>query len=146
MRNKTKKRELNVEEFADLEVERWIVEAALVSGHIRLINEPNMGDIAAQIGEHWFYFAGMDGENISVDEYIETHDHKDIAVEITTVINDFKGDSVEDSTEFLYYYYYLDEILPRIPCSALASTTDGKSYLYGCRCRTCQKFRRCNVY
>ena len=70
MRNKTKKRELNVEEFADLEVERWIVEAALVSGHIRLINEPNMGDIAAQIGEHWFYFAGMDGENISVDEYI----------------------------------------------------------------------------
>lgn len=39
-----------------------------------------------------------------------------------------------------------DKDFDKMSCKELAQAQDGKSYLYSCRCRKCQHFRRDCVY
>lgn len=77
------------------------------NGIIFLISNPNDGCIAAQIGDNWFYFAGSENENMTVEEYKEEYTSEEIVDYIFTVLDsDFK---TEFEDEYLYYYYYLKE-------------------------------------
>lgn len=77
------------------------------NGVIFLISNPNDGCIAAQIGDNWFYFAGSENENMTVEEYKEEYASEEIVDYIFAVLDsDFK---TEFEDEYLYYYYYLKE-------------------------------------
>lgn len=88
-------------------ITRQMVEDGYREELIYLINNPLDGCIAAQIGDNWFYFAGSENENMTVDEYEAEYTFDEIIDHIFDVLDsDFK---TEFEDEYWYYYYYLKE-------------------------------------
>lgn len=77
-------------------------------GIVFLISSPNDGSIACQIGESWFYFAGMEDEFMTPEEYESSYTEDEIVNNIAATLYDFESDDVFED-EYWYYYYYLKE-------------------------------------
>jgi len=92
------------------------VQAGFESGLIRLIDaDLFLGDgVACQIGSgslsNWFYFAGMEGEGVSAEEYLKDVPMEDIIREIVDVLDDFQHGDVAEQDEWLFYRYMIDEM------------------------------------
>ena len=69
----------------------------LWNGTVRLISSPNDDCIACEIGEYWFYFIGMEDENLKPEEVIYNYDVFTIAQMILEAIVDL------DDDEYTYY-------------------------------------------
>ena len=78
------------------------------SGVVSLISSPNDNGIACQIGGHWFYFAGMEDEYMTPEEYKESYTEDEIVNNILVTLYDFESDDVFED-EYWYYYFYLKE-------------------------------------
>lgn len=78
------------------------------NGIVFLISSPNDGGIACQIGESWFYFAGMEDEFMTPEEYEASYTEDEIVNNITATLYDFESDDVFED-EYWYYYDYLKE-------------------------------------
>ena len=77
-------------------------------GIVFLISSPNDGSIACQIGESWFYFAGMEDEYMTPEEYKASYTEDVVINNILSTLDDFEADDVFED-EYWYYYYYLKE-------------------------------------
>ena len=77
-------------------------------GIVFLISSPNDGSIACQIGEGWFYFAGMEDEHMTPEEYEESYTEDEIIDNILSTLYAFEADDVFED-EYWYYYFYLKE-------------------------------------
>lgn len=65
----------------------------------------------------------------------------------TGILADEEGyETIDKIKDGLISFSERIDLMANTPCSQLAETTDGKSYLYHNRCRTCQRFmnRRCS--
>lgn len=87
---------------------RDMVEKGYELGYIYLINNPNDGEIAAQIGDNWFYFDSTEDRLMSVEEYEANVLSVDIVELIHMTLTDMK---TEFEDEYLYYFAYLFENL-----------------------------------
>lgn len=100
--------------FNNEKITKEMILKGLEEGVIKLINNTNDNDIAAQIKKHWFYFASQTpNADLSVEEFIGIYDNDEIAELIYEAINDepIKGKTEDDSTEWLYYKSVLLENL-----------------------------------
>ena len=88
-------------------ITREMIETGCEKGYVRLVNNPNDNCVAAQIGEIWFYFAGMDDETLQAEEYAQSYTFDKIVDNIFFALNTTIKDYFED--EYLYYYHYLNE-------------------------------------
>lgn len=80
----------------------------LEKGIVKLIQSQNDGEVVASIGSknNWFYFAGSEGADYTVDEFEKRYTKKKIAEQIATVIfNEHTYDPLDP--EWLGYYYML---------------------------------------
>lgn len=77
-------------------------------GIVFLISSPNDSSIACQIGESWFYFAGMEDEYMTPEEYEASYTEDEIVSNIVATLYDFESDDVFED-EYWYYYEYLKE-------------------------------------
>lgn len=77
-------------------------------GVVYLISSPNDGGIACQIGGHWFYFAGMEDEYMTPEEYKASYTEEEIIDNILSTLYDFEADDVFED-EYWYYYFFLQE-------------------------------------
>lgn len=68
------------------------------------------GYIVCEIGDNWFYFAGMELENFSLENFLSVTETDDNLNNIYKVLEDFRTDSMFQD-EYEYYYYYLKENL-----------------------------------
>lgn len=86
------------------EISKEMILDGLQNDVIHICKDPFGDFIAAWIGDFWFYFAGEDDE-LTVEEYLEKYSLEDISQKIHSTINDepIKGDTEEDSSEWLYY-------------------------------------------
>lgn len=92
-------------------ISKEMILKGLEKGVVRIINNPNDGEIAAQIGDYWFYFAGQENNELSVKEYLELYTNEEIAEYIEATINEdpINGYSEEGAGEWLYYRSVLHE-------------------------------------
>lgn len=88
-------------------ITREMIAAGYKKGYVRLINNPNDNCVAAQIGEIWFYFAGMEDEIFSAEEYVESYTFDEIVDNIFFALDTTIKDYFEE--EYEYYYCYLNE-------------------------------------
>lgn len=92
-------------------ITRQMIEEGYQKGFVWLINNPNDGCISAQIGDNWFYFAGNENDELTVENYKEVYTSEEIVDYIFNVLDsDFK---TEFEDEYLYYYCFLLEKLRR---------------------------------
>ena len=90
-------------------ITRQMIKEGYQKGFVWLINNPNDGCISAQIGNQWFYFAGNENDELTVESYKEVYTSEEIVDYIFSVLDsDFK---TEFEDEYLYYYYFLKERL-----------------------------------
>lgn len=87
---------------------RAMVEKGYELGYISLINNPNDGKIAAQIGDYWFCFDSTEDRFMSVEEYETNTLFVDIVELIYVALTEMK---TEFEDEYLYYFAYLFENL-----------------------------------
>lgn len=90
-----------------------MLEDAYHRGLAKLVYSPNEDGIVCQIGEHWFYFAGLTGAQYTDPaKFAADIPEEDIISEIATTLAEFA--SCRDYLdEYLYYAYYLQENLPK---------------------------------
>jgi hypothetical protein len=73
-----------------MKINENLILRGIKDGIIKFIPDPN-GDgeygPVAQIGDYWFYFAGIEGEDKTVDEYLASVSEKDLAREIMDAVN-----------------------------------------------------------
>lgn len=77
----------------------------LCNGIVRIIQNPHDDCIACEIGEYWFYFIGIEYEDLTPDEVYETFTKDELAEMILGAIKGL------DETERDYYEAYLTEQL-----------------------------------
>lgn len=70
---------------------------------IKLIDSPNDGEPACQIGEHWFYYAGFEGEGLHTADYLTWTSFDDVIGEILDALSGL------EETEKKYYEAVLAE-------------------------------------
>jgi len=80
------------------------------NGVVHIINNPNDGEVAAQIGEHWFYFAGSEDVELGADVYVSQVGLDNVAEMVANAVNGLMGDTTDNSTEWLYYRAVLNEM------------------------------------
>lgn len=90
-------------------ITREIIQNGLRNNIIQIINCENDGDIAAKIGDYWFYICSNDDRSLSVSEFMAKYTEESIIELIYAAINSppIKGDTEDESTEWLYYLTYL---------------------------------------
>lgn len=105
--NNQEQRNHNITDYymKDEIISKEMILKGLENGVVKIINNPNDREIAAQIGEKWFYFAGQENNDLPAKEYLELYTNEEIAEYIEAVINEepIKGYSEEDASEWLYY-------------------------------------------
>lgn len=89
-----------------------ITREMLVKGYEQgLVNIVKKGDcIVCEIGDNWFYFAGMELENFSIENFLSITETDDNLNSIYRTLEDFRTDEIFQD-EYKYYYYYLVENL-----------------------------------
>lgn len=97
--------------FMTEQITKAMILKGLETGIVQIINNPQDGCISAQIGEHWFFFTGMEDEDLPAKKYLETYDSDTIAEMITRTINcePINGATEDDALEWLYYWHFLCE-------------------------------------
>lgn len=70
---------------------------------VKFVIDPNIGSgTVCKIGNCWFYFGGLEAEEMNPDEYISNVPMTNIVNEIFEVLQDFKSD---DNFRDEYDYY-----------------------------------------
>ena len=89
------------------EVTKEMVLRGIESGAVWFSESPNgESDPVCHIGDNWFFFAGLKGEEGM--EHLNNVPIEDIASEVAEAIEGIKDDIDED--EALYYYLTLQEV------------------------------------
>lgn len=88
---------------ANAAVTEKMIRRGLAKGIVKIIDSPHDGEPACQMGDYWFYFAGMEGAGESAEEYLAHSDIDDVIREITDAVNSL------DETERGYYASLLNE-------------------------------------
>ena len=74
-----------------MKINEELILSGIKDGTIKFIPDPN-GDgeyePVAQIGDYWFYFAGIEGEDKTVEEYLASVSKKDLARKIMDAVNE----------------------------------------------------------
>lgn len=82
-----------------------LVLEGLKQGLVKIIESPNDGCVACEIGDNWFYFISCEDENMSPAEVLSSYSLEDLSELIRLAIDDL------DTDEKLYYHAYLEENL-----------------------------------
>lgn len=77
----------------------------LLKGVVKIIQNPNDDCISCQIGDFWFYFIGMEHENLTPKEVYEIFNQEELAYMIFNEIMEL------DKVEINYYTSWLSENL-----------------------------------
>lgn len=93
-------RELNLRSD---EISKEEILAGLQNDLVRIINNSADGCIAAMIGEHWFYFTGIEDESMSAETYLDLYNYNEIADMIHKTINEAPIKDPTDDFEWRYY-------------------------------------------
>lgn len=88
-------------------ISRGMILNGLKNGSIKVTNDDD--GLKAQIGEYWFYFGCLDGEEFDEERNDIIHNINQQAEEIKSVLDDFYDCPEIYSDEYLYYYFYLAE-------------------------------------
>lgn len=97
--------EHEIEKGWNLVLLKDLVLEGLKQGLVKIIESPNDGCVACEIGDDWFYFIGSEDENMSPAEVLSSYGLEDLSELIRLVIEDL------DVNEKLYYHAYLEENL-----------------------------------
>lgn len=76
------------------------------AGLVTLQGDPRNSEgegVVCRIGEYWFYFAGSEGENMTVDEYMRDIPKDDILKEILDALNGLNERTKNSSRIYNYY-------------------------------------------
>lgn len=97
--------------FMTKQITKSMILKGLDTWIVQIINNPNDGCISAQIGDSWFYYAGMEDESLPAKEYLKIYDFDTIAEMIVRTINvePINGEMEDEATEWLYYWHFLRE-------------------------------------
>lgn len=94
-----------------MKISEDLVLRGIRDGIIKFIPDPN-GDgeyePVAQIGDYWFYFAGIEGEDKTVDEYLASVSEEDLAREVSEAIG-----GLWDAERDYYISFLLENISER---------------------------------
>lgn len=78
-------------------------------GTIRFTTDPIMeSGTVCGIGEHWFYFGGLEAEGCTLEEYLDATPVEDLIDEVYAVMEAFRQDTNTED-EYRYYDAYLAE-------------------------------------
>ena len=91
-------------------------------------NTPDGYEVVCWIGDHWFYFAGMEGEEMLAEDYLKEVPLFDIESEVLSALTSFMT-SPDFLDEYKYYAYYLQENLKPLNPGSVISTKKFKKYL-----------------
>lgn len=91
-------------------------------------NTPDGYEVVCWIGDHWFYFAGMEGEDMLAEDYLKEVPMFEIESEVYEVLKGFMT-IPEFLDEYKYYAYYLQENLKPLNPGSVISTKKFKKYL-----------------
>ena len=79
---------------------------------VRVVDSPHGDGAVCEIGQHWFYAFGLEGEETTAAEYAANVPRKDMAREIAAALRDFRATpGFED--EYNYYLSFLRESAER---------------------------------
>ena len=67
-------------------ISKDMIRKGLDNGIVKLIDSPNDGEPVCQIGDHWFYYAGAEGEGLTSAEYVARVPRESIVEEILSVL------------------------------------------------------------
>jgi hypothetical protein len=97
--------------FMNEKITKNMILHGLKIGVIQIISNTNDGCISAQIGDFWFNFILNEESELSVKDFLESHDQNTITNMIYEAINDepINGETVDEATEWLYYRAVLKE-------------------------------------
>lgn len=84
-----------------------MIRKGLDTGIVKLIDSPNDGEPACQIGDHWFYYAGVEGEGLTSAEYVEQVPMESVVKEIMSALDGIRDEL--DAAEYAYYESILSE-------------------------------------
>lgn len=85
------------------EITKEEIVSGLQNGIVRIINNASDRCISAMIGEHWFYFTGMEDESMDAELYLKRYNYDEIAAMIHDTINQAPIKDAYDDTEWRYY-------------------------------------------
>ncbi len=86
-------------------IDSGMIEAGLKLGLIR--PQQSGQGLIAYIGEHWFFFGGIEFENANPDNL----DPIDLEIEIKSALDSFRK-CPDYETEYAYYYWFLKKNIP----------------------------------
>lgn len=87
-----------------------MIKAGYDAGVVKLIESPHNDGVVCGIGEHWFYFGGLTGEeHHTVQEYKQNVSKEVITKEIFEVLEEFEKSGEAFLDEYLYYEAFLRE-------------------------------------
>lgn len=89
-------------------ITKEMILVGISTGVVKLIDSPNDGEPACQIGENWFYYAGSEGAGLSSEEYTASVPLDDIAGEIVRALEGIRDD-LDGADEYSYYEAVLNE-------------------------------------
>ena len=90
------------------EITPEMIDNGLNNGSVVIIDSPNGDGAACQIGVHWFYAFGSEGETMTAEEYTANVPREDIVREITEALRSFRSTpGFED--EYAYYLAFISE-------------------------------------
>ena len=75
----------------------------LQNGVVSIVDHPDGDGAVCQIGEHWFYFGGLEAEEQTAKEYTSNVPEKDIAEEILGTLEEFCKNPDTFGDEYGYY-------------------------------------------
>lgn len=84
-------------------ITKQMIEDGIKERLITFVVDPNMeSGTVCQIGDGWFYFGGLEAEEMNPDKYVENVPNSDIVDEIFETLEDFRCDE-ESQDEYDYY-------------------------------------------
>lgn len=85
----------------------YAVQNALEKGLAKIIyNDQGCSGIACAFGDHWFYFAGAEGDEVSsLEEYMSSHTTAEIAEYVASTLNSCMQDCSDESEAAKWRYY-----------------------------------------
>ena len=88
-------------------ISKEMIRKGLDNGIVKLIDSPNDGESICQVGDHWFYYAGAEGEGLTSAEYVARVPRESIVEEILSALEAIRDDL--DPDEYAYYESVLKE-------------------------------------
>lgn len=89
-------------------ITKEMILSGISAGVVKLIDSPHDSEPACQIGDHWFYYAGSEGNGVTSAEYIAKVPLDEIANEIVGALEGIRDD-LDGTDEYGYYEAILRE-------------------------------------